>query len=301
MPPASWPDEVIDGVTVHHRRVRGEGVDLHVAVAGEGIPVILLHGFPEHWRSWRKQVRPLVTAGFSVWMPDLRGYNWSDAPKQRAAYRLRHLVADVVALVRATGVARLHVCGHDWGGIIAWRFAASYPELLNRLVICNAPHPRIYLEQLRTFRQLFRSWYVLFFQVPWLPEMALSARDFRVVRDMFTRGPTKPGAFSANDIDANVQALARPGALTAALDYYRANFRGDDVRRARSGRVEAETLVLWGERDPALTVGLLDGIERVAPNSHVYRYPDVGHWIQNEAPDEVNGALLAFLQAPPPP
>src|ERR687897_2465045 len=128
MAPVNWPDEVVDTITVRHRRVRGDGIDLHVAAAGDGRPVILLHGFPENWRSWRKQVAPLVEAGYSVWMPDLRGYGWSDRPHTREAYHLRHLVADVAALVRATGRPRAHIGGRHRGGIIPWAFGAGRPQ-----------------------------------------------------------------------------------------------------------------------------------------------------------------------------
>ena len=210
---------------MQHRRVRGDGVDLHVAVAGDGPPVILLHGFPENWRSWRKQVAPLVRGGLlRVDARPARLQTGRTGRSAREAYHLRHLVADVAALVRATGWPRAHVGGHDWGGIVAWTFAGCHPELVDRLVICNAPHLRLYLEKLRRPPQLFRSWYVLFFQLPRLPELVLSFRDFRVVRDMFARMPARRGAFTAEDIDAYVRALSAPGALTAALDYYRANF-----------------------------------------------------------------------------
>ncbi len=290
-----WADEIIDGVTVHHRHVRGDGVDLHVAMAGDGPPVILLHGFPENWRSWRKQIRTLVDAGLSVWMPDMRGYNWSARPSSREAYHLRHLVADLAALVCATGVPRAHVCGHDWGGIVAWTFAGHHPEQVDRLVICNAPHLRLYAERVRRPPQLIMSWYVLFFQLPRLPELVLSLRDFRAVRAMFAAAHAAVGAFTTEEVDAYVRALSAPGALTAALDYYRANRDRQAVAFGRSAVVRARTLVLWGVRDPALSVGLLDGLERVAPHVTVRRFPDVGHWIQNEAPGEVNAALVDFL------
>jgi epoxide hydrolase 4 len=239
MPPASWSDEIIDGVTVRHRRIRGDGVNLHVAVAGEGPPVILLHGFPEHWRSWRRQIGPLVRGGLSVWVPDMRGYNLSDRPGARDAYHLRHLVADVAALVHATGSPRAHVGGHDWGGIIAWTFAGHHPELVDRLVICNAPHLRMYLEHVYRPRQLLKSWYVLFFQLPRVPELVLAARGYRAIRHMFTRMPVRQDTFTTADIEAYVRALSAPGALTAALNYYRSNFGGDGVALARSATIQA--------------------------------------------------------------
>lgn len=286
----------MEEIEIRHERVRGAGgVELHVARAGQGAPVILLHGFPEHWWSWRHQIPALVGAGFSVLAPDLRGYNLSDRPTRRDAYHLRHLVDDVAALVRATGQPRAHVVGHDWGGVIAWAFAGEYPELLERLVILNAPHLRLYSDRLWYPPQLLRSWYVGFFQLPWLPEQALAAGDYQAIRRMFRDVPARKGAFTEAEIDRFVEPLRQPGALTAALDYYRANLAPGAMRIGREARTGAETLVLWGERDPALVTELLDGIREVAPRARVVRFPDVGHWIQSEVPAEVNRALVGFL------
>jgi pimeloyl-ACP methyl ester carboxylesterase len=279
---------------IRHERIKANGVQLHVAVAGQGPPVILLHGFPENWRSWRRQFAALVHAGFSVWAPDMRGYNLSERPSDREAYHLRHLVADVACLVRATGYPRAHIGGHDWGGIIAWTFAGHHASLVDRLVIFNAPHLDIYLEKVRRPPQMFRSWYVLFFLLPRLPELALSARHYSAVRDMFKRLPARQRAFSDEDIDQYVRALSSPGALTAGLNYYRAN-RSDGVALARAARIAAETLVIWGDHDPALGPEVLDGLEKVAPRVRVHRISDAGHWVQNEAPEEVNRVLTSFL------
>jgi pimeloyl-ACP methyl ester carboxylesterase len=281
---------------VRHERIAGDGVELHVAVAGSGPPIVLLHGFPENWRSWRRQFEPLVHAGFSVWAPDLRGYNLSERPDALDAYHLRHLVADLAAVVRATGRPRAHIGGHDWGGVIAWTFAGEHPDLVDKLVIFNAPHPDIYFQQVRRPPQMFRSWYVLFFLLPRAPEWALSAQDFRAVREMFARYPARRGAFDDDEIEQYVRALSQPGALTAALNYYRANLRSDAMAMGRRARTDAETLVVWGELDPALGIGLIDRLDRVAPKVRVYRIPDASHWVQNEAPDEVNRALVDFLR-----
>jgi pimeloyl-ACP methyl ester carboxylesterase len=282
---------------VTHERIRTGELTLSVARAGEGSPVILLHGFPENWTSWKRQLEPLVDAGFSVMAPDLRGYNGSDKPRGRRAYHLRHLVNDVAALVRASGQPHAHIVGHDWGGIIAWVFAGLHPELTGKLVVLNAPHLDIYLRKVRRPPQMLRSWYVLLFQLPWLPEWLLSRSDYRAVRDMFSYLPARKGAFSKSQIDAYVEALSKQGALNAALNYYRALFRADALALGRAVRIEAETLVIWGERDPALGLELLEGLQRVAPRSCVYRIPDAGHWVQNEASDEVNRALLDFLRS----
>lgn len=282
---------------IRHERVPGDGVQLHVARAGAGPAVILLHGFPENWRSWTHQIDALASAGFSVLAPDLRGYNESDRPPQRSAYHLRHLIADVAALVRASGAARAHLVGHDWGGILAWSFAGRHPELLDKLVILNAPHLRLYREKVRQpSRQTLRAWYLLLFRMPGLSEWALAARDFGAIRDMFRRMPKQP-AFTDAEIDEYVAALARPGALTAALNWYRENLASAEaLQMAASAYVRAETLVIWGEHDPGLGVELLEGLERVAPRVRVHRVPYASHWVQNEAPDEVNRVLLDFLR-----
>jgi pimeloyl-ACP methyl ester carboxylesterase len=286
----------LDDRLLRHERIRADGVELHVAVAGEGPPVVLLHGFPENWRSWRRQFAALVDAGFSVWAPDMRGYNLSEKPPERDAYHLRHLVADVAAIVRATGAPRAHIGGHDWGGLVAWTFAGHHGDLVDKLVVFNAPHVKIYMEKLRRPPQMFRSWYALFFLLPRLPELALSAGRFAAVRDMFRRMPARAGAFSDQDIDAYIQGLSGPGALTAALNYYRANAASDGLELARSARSSAETLVIWGDRDSALCTNLLDGLDEVAPRLQIHRIHDAGHWVQYEAPEEVNRALVAFLR-----
>jgi len=289
-------DDPLRGLAIAHQRIRGSGVDLHVSRCGEGPPVILLHGFPENWRSWRHQIPDLVRGGFSIWALDLRGYNRSDRPLERGAYHLRHLVEDVAAVVCATGHSRAHVVGHDWGGIIAWTFAGVHHELTGKLAILNAPHMRIFLRRVRRPPQLLQSWYVLFFQLPRLPELALLRGDSRMVREIFRRAPAREAAFTDEEIDGYVASLSEPGALTAALNYYRDNFRSDALQFASAAECRAETLVIWGEKDFALSLGLLDGLEEVAPNVRVHRIPEAGHWVQNEAPDEVNQSLLSFLQ-----
>ena len=271
-------------------------MDLHVAVAGQGPPVVLLHGFPEDWRSWRHQLPALVEAGFSVWAPDLRGYNRSGRPTTREAYHLSHLVVDVAAVIGATGHDRAHLVGHDWGGVVAWTLAGHLPQLVDRLVILNAPHMEIFLRRVRRGPQMLRSSYVLFFQPPRLPELVLSAGNFASLRLAFRAMSVRPDAFTPEEIDGYVASLAAPGALTAALDYYRANMGTDGMTVARTARIEAETLVIWGERDPALGLELLDGLEEVAPRVRIRRLPHAGHWVQREEPVAVNRLLAEFLR-----
>jgi epoxide hydrolase 4 len=284
-----------------HERVAGAGISLHVARAGSGPPIILLHGFPENWTSWKHQIGALAEAGYTVLAPDLRGYGDSDRPSSRAAYAMPELVADVAALIRSTGSPKAILVGHDWGGAIAWAFAREHPEMLHRLVVLNAPHSSIFARKMLQSRQIFRSWYIFFFQLPWLPERLLRAGDFRAFRRMFREGPARRDAFDAERIERFIRPMREPGAVKAALDFYRANFRlptsrGSRRPGSRSSRIDVETLVIWGERDPALIPELLDGLERYVPRLRVHRLPEVGHWVQNEAPEEVNRLLLGFLQ-----
>ena len=277
------------------KRVRGDGLDLHVQVSGEGPPVILLHGFPENGHSWRKQIGPLADAGYAAWVPNLRGYPPSDVSPRQADYHLRHLAADVAAIVEATGHPRAHVVGHDWGGIIAWTFAGLFPALLDRLVIMNAPHMAIFSARVWNSSQALRSLYAGFFQLPLLPEALLAAADYRILRRMFAFMPLQKTAFGPEDIQVYVDGLSRPGALKAAIDYYRENIRSDGMALAAGVRTAAETLVIWGEKDPALGVFLLTGLARYAPGVRIHRIGTASHWVQNETAAEVNQALLKFL------
>lgn len=285
-----------DVFDAHERWPGADGVMLHVATAGAGPPVLLLHGFPESHLTWRKQVRPLVEAGFKVVVPDLRGYGGSDKPRGLDAYRLRPLVDDVAALVRATGAGRAHVVGHDWGGVIAYAFAGAHPDLVDRLAILNAPHTGVYLREMLRPPQLLRSWYVALIQLPFVPERAIARADFGSLRTMFRRAPAKPGAFDEATIDAFVDGLKQPGALAAALAYYRAARRPSSTALGAKARIEAPTLVLWGELDFALDVRLLDGLDRYVEDLRIVRYFDVAHWIQNEIPEEVSRRLIEHLR-----
>lgn len=281
-----------------HQFIEGDGLRLHTFIAGYGPPVILLHGFPENGHSWRHQVPVLMSAGFSAWVPNLRGYPPSDVSPWRHDYHLRQLVNDVAAIVAATGHPKAHVVGHDWGGVIAWAFAGAYPELLDKLVILNAPHMQVYSEKVLQTSQFFRSTYIGFFQLPFLPEQALSAGNFFLIRQMFRNLPACRDAFRDEDIEKYVQCLSHPGALKAALDYYRENMMSGGMEMARAARTNAPVLVIWGGKDPSLGTFLLEGMERFAPRVRIRHIPRAGHWVQNEVPDEVNRELLTFLGRP---
>src|SRR4051812_30503715 len=225
--------------------------------------VVLLHGFPEFSYAWRRQLPALAAAGYRTLAPDLRGYGRSRKPPRVCDYRIDLLVADVVSLIDRECGGRAHVVGHDWGGVIAWWLAMHHPRAVDRLVILNAPHPAAYLRELRRPGQLLRSWYAFFFQVPRLPEALIRLWNFRSLRDLFRRGPARSAAFSEGDIDRYVEAFSRPGALTAAINYYRAAFRGGPGNVSRSMRtIDIPTLLIWGERDRYLVPDLTRGLER---------------------------------------
>jgi len=273
------------------------GVKLHWVEAGAGPLVVLLHGFPEHWYSWRHQIPALAAAGFHVLAPDMRGYNLSDKPRGVRHYRLEVLARDVAELVRCAGAERAHVVGHDWGGLVAWRVAMSHPTVVERLVVLNAPHPGVMLRGLFRNGQMKRSRYIFFFQVPRLAERRFAAQDFAILRRYLRRDPVHPGAFSEQDVQRYVEALSRPGALTAALNYYRAAFRAAPLLPfRRHPRIEVPVLLIWGERDRYLGLHLIDGTERWVRDLRVERIAEASHWVQADAPERVNELLVGHLR-----
>jgi pimeloyl-ACP methyl ester carboxylesterase len=283
---------------VSHRRIDVGEVSLHVALAGEGPGplVVLLHGFPEFWWSWRHQIAPLVAAGFRVAVPDLRGYNLSDKPEAVSEYGLPHLTADVDGLIRALGEENAHVVGHDWGGVVAWEFAMRYPQRLKRLAILNVPHPAVMVRALlRSPAQIRRSWYVFMFQLPLLPELFIQRDDYAALRKSLSAGRlVRPGR---EEIDPYVEAARRARALHGGMNYYRAMMRGLRKRiGARAPRVDAEVLVLWGERDLFLRRELATPPKKLVPNARVEFLPEASHWVQVDSPGRVNALLVPFLR-----
>jgi pimeloyl-ACP methyl ester carboxylesterase len=286
----------LDGIALRHRRVEvGSGVALHVVEAGtDGPLVLLLHGFPDFWWGWRMQIAPLVRAGFRVLVPDQRGYATSDKPRGVGAYGLRVLVEDMVQLLRACGVERAHVVGHDWGGGVAWGLAMANPELVDRLVILNSPHPVRLLAALRTPRQLAKSWYMFVFQLPRLPERAMRRRGFAKLLESL-RGETRPGVFGDEDARAYVDAWSQPRALEGMIAWYRAMFRPS--ARVPWKRIERPVLVLWGDGDVHLGRELAEPPPTLVPDARVVHLPGASHWVQIDEAARVNDELVAFLRA----
>lgn len=272
------------------------GIRLHLAEQGDGETVLLLHGFPECWYSWRLQMPELAAAGYRAVAPDMRGYNLSDKPK--SGYDIETLVADIVGLVaelRPRG-GRVHLAGHDWGGIIAWQVAWRRPDLLRSLTILNAPHPSAFAQYVRRSpRQMLTSSYMLFFQAPRLPEWLLTRNRAAAIASAFRRGAARPNLFSAADLDVYREAFLRPGAATATINYYRQALRqGRSVLPATP--IEIPTLVLWGVADPALAQGMNDHLSLWVKNVTIKLIPGCGHWTQQERPDVVTSEMLGWLE-----
>jgi pimeloyl-ACP methyl ester carboxylesterase len=292
----------IDGIT--HEFVRANALRFHVASCGAGDRLALcLHGFPESWYSWRFQLPLLARLGYRAWAPDLRGYGESERPARCEDYAIEWLLDDVAGLIDVSEAQRVLLLGHDWGALIAWYFAMRQMRRLERLVIMNVPHPAV-MQQAMLGRQMLRSWYVVFFQVPWLPEALLRARNCRVIGDAFRKMAVDKSRFPDDVLRVYRQNAARPGALTAMLNYYRAFVRGGGARRQRGlgyPRIEIPTLMIWGERDAALGKETTYGTETHVHDFTLRYLPNVSHWVQQEAPEVVNRLLEAWLRGRPVP
>ncbi len=256
---------------------------------------LCLHGFPEHAISWRHQMPLLASLGYRVWAPNLRGYGNTDAPRTVSAYDLPVLVEDIAALIRASEAREVLLIGHDWGGLLAWILAMRGEQRVRRAVVCNLPHPACLLRELRHPRQFLRSWYILFFQIPKLPEWLLGLRGGYLVGRVI-RGTAR---FPEAVLDVYRRNAARPGRLTAMLSWYRALGRGGWRRmpgRRHWPTIEIPVLLLWGDKDVALSVHTTDGTEEFAPRLTRHILPGVSHWVQQDAPEAVNTLLAAWLQ-----
>lgn len=269
-------------------------VRLHYVEEGQGPLVVLLHGFPDFWYSWRHQIPALAEAGFRVVAADMRGYNLSDKPHGIHSYSLDRLAADVVELVAFLGEPRAQVVGHDWGGLVAWATAAWHPDVVGRVVALNAPHPDDYRRGLRKPKQLMKSWYAGFFQLPGAPA-ALRANHYAPLRKALRTSSTD-GAFTDDDIARYVEAWAEPRALESQLAYYRAAARRTFGRGERLPAVEVPALVVWGERDTALEPFFATPPPEMVPDLTVEMLPDATHWVHLDDPKRVNRLLLGFLE-----
>jgi pimeloyl-ACP methyl ester carboxylesterase len=283
------------------------GVRLHYVSAGAGEPILFLHGFPEFWYAWKRQLTEFGHNHRAIAV-DLRGYNLSSKPADVEQYRVAVLVEDIRALLDHLGIDQVTLVGHDWGGVLAWAFVLQYPERARRLVIINAPHPAIFARELKENpAQQQASQYMLTFRGP-QAEAILAANDYeRLVEGVLGTGRAL-GTFGDEDERMYRAAWAQPGALTGGLNYYRAARVGPPTgeggsigtlaESTRSPMVRIPTLVIWGERDEFLLTGNLKGLDRLVPDLRIERIPDGTHWVIHEQPELVNRLMRDFVDAP---
>lgn len=279
---------------ITHHYVKTNGVRLHCVSAGQGDPVILLHGFPEHWYSWRYQI-PALASRRRVIVPDLRGYNLSDKPPGVKNYDIDILADDVLGLLEWAESERAVIVGHDWGGAVAWWFAIRHQPAVEKLIVMNCPHPVAFRDTLKGLDQLMRSWYIFFFQLPFLPERFVRGIDLRQSVERIFRGTSVVREqFTDEDIDRFTEAIGQPGALTAMINYYRAVlfrlFQGYD-----NATIDVPTLVIWGEQDRFLVTRNIENLDPYVKNLTIERIRESGHWVQQEQPEIVNEAMLDFI------
>jgi len=297
-PPAEGSDTSIgapgeDATELQEGYAEVDDATLHYVETGDGPLVVLLHGFPEFWYGWRRQIAQLAAAGFRVVAPDLRGYNLSSKPDGLAAYTADKLAADVRDLIRERGAESALLVGHDWGGTAAWTAAMNHPEVVDRLVILNAAHPRKLNEGLRHPSQLARSWYFFYFTLPDLPEHHVQANDWEFLKH-FLRDAQPP--YTEQEFDRYVEAWSQEGAAGAMIDYYRAAVRPPKGTKTELQPISAPTLVIWGEQDRYLGPSLAEPHAEDVPNlDRVERLPDASHWVHHDEAERVTELLIDFF------
>jgi len=276
--------------------IRTNTIRLHTVQTGpeDGPVVILLHGFPEFWFGWRKQIEPLAKAGFRLIIPDQRGYNLSDKPSGIESYRLEHLAADILGIIELTGQKTVSLVGHDWGGIVAWWVAMHYPNRLRNLSILNAPHPYIMQQTLRQNpRQVLSSLYALFFQIPRLPEAWMRNNNWELLVNSLIKS-SRPATFKAEDLEYYRRSWWQEGAMTAMLHWYRANFRYRPIF-PQDLHIHIPTLLIWGARDIALIESMAKDSIDLCKNGRLEVFENATHWVQHEEHDRINEMLVGFL------
>jgi epoxide hydrolase 4 len=290
---------------MRHAFAEVNGIRLHYAEAGSGKLLLFLHGFPEFWYEWKKQIEEFGR-DFHAVAPDLRGYNLSSKPASVEQYKVDLLLEDIRSLIRHLGHEKCILAGHDWGGFLAWAFAGAFPEYVEKLIVVNAPHPAIFLRELRENpAQRQASQYMLLFRNPEI-EKVLAADNFANFDRLLLQPCIARGCFNEDDRRAYLEAWSQPGALTGGLNYYRAAELGplEDGSSAPEPLtsmlgdlvIQVPTLVIWGEQDPYLLTGNLNGLEELVPQLQLRRVPDGSHWVIHEKSGEVNSYIRGFIE-----
>ncbi|WP_210486001.1 alpha/beta fold hydrolase [Rufibacter aurantiacus] len=271
------------------------GIQLQVVQAGpeDGKVILFLHGFPEFWYGWEKQLRIFSEEGWLAVAPDQRGYNLSTKPEGVEAYTIDELTRDIAELIPQLTDRKVVLVGHDWGGAVAWNLALHHQDLLEKLVILNMPHPQVIHHHLtHNPKQMLRSWYAGFFQLPWVPETLNSSFDFKLLESTLTRS-AQPNTFTEQDLEIYKEVWRQPGALEAMINWYRA-YKYNPIEPGH--KIEVPTLMLWGKQDQFLGTELAQPSIDQCLNGQLIFLEEATHWLHHEQPDEVNKLILDFLR-----
>ena len=280
-----------DEMTMNFEHITTNGIRLHTALGGpeDGVPVFLLHGFPDAWFGWEAQIGLLAEAGFRVIVPDQRGYNLSDKPKGVANYKMKTLVKDILGLADTLGYERFHLAGHDFGAMVSWNLTLGHPERIKRLAIANVPHPSVMGSYLRSHTsQMLKSWYAFFFQIPGLPEWAVRRNNWRFLISAM------PDDFTEEERDRYREAWNQPGAMTGMINWYRATFRKISKSTAPS-KIKVPTLILWGQQDPHISYEMAPLSVDLCEDGRLVTFEDATHWVLHDEPEEVSQHLIAHF------
>ena len=279
-----------------HGFVKTNGINLHYVSEGSGKLMLMLHGFPEFWYSWRHQIEEFSGDYHTVAL-DLRGYNDSDKPEPQQAYQMSEFIEDIKGVITGLGYRDCILVAHDWGGAIVWYFAYAYSEMVEKLIVLNIFYLAKFAQGLRTSEQLLKSWYIFAFQIPWLPEFLFQLNDYQAIKEAFSGMAVDKTAFSQADLNAYRDAAAKPGALTAMVNYYRGIFSSLFQNEFQEWQIlDIPTLTIWGEEDTALGKELTYGTEAYVKDWQIKYIPHCSHWVQQEQPALVNSYLRQFLE-----
>ena len=284
----------LDQIGLIHKTALINDLNFHYVEAGEGPLVILLHGFPEFWYSWRHQIPVLVEEGYRVVAPDMRGYNLTDSPSRVSEYKIDLLASDIAALIQHVGEQKAHLVGHDWGAAVAWHTAMRYPDSINQLAILNGPHPKVFERGIWRPSQLIKSWYMFFFQIPFIPEWFTAKRYSKFMYKISNKHYVNRGKLNSSDISVYSNVFKNRKDLRGPINYYRAVFRNPFSSKKSMSVINAKTLVIWGRKDRHLGIKLAEPKSRDVPDCRV-EYLNASHWVQQDQHSEVNKLLIEFF------
>ena len=281
-----------------HEFVKVNGIRMHYVTMGNGSLIVLLHEFPEFWYSWRYQI-PTLSKQFKVVAPDMRGYGETEKPVKKEAYKIEKIVNDIVELIHVLGYEKATIAGHDWGGIISWSIAMMAPDVVEKLIILNAPHPGVYSKHMsKNLKQILRSWYIFFFLIKGIPELILSSSNYKILKSSILKSSVRKESFTEKDIETYVSSW-KSGGVSGGINYYRANLSlryWSNSNSVSFPKIKVPVFQIWAEDDIFLGKELTENTQEFIDAPYrLHLIPNCGHWLQQEASAEVNRIMIKFL------